>query len=1024
MPTIITRGAVSAKAYGFGVSGGYSVGNSLRFRRSATAYLNRTFGTATNNKKWTWSGWVKRGILDSGTNIYGLLSAYAGVSNTYGYIDFYQDGIRITDYTTGTQNITFQTTQVFRDPSAWYHILIAVDTTQSTSNNRLFMYVNGAQVTSFSSAVYPTLNSNTNINSAIATYLGNDPSNSPGYFDGYLAEVNFIDGQALTPSSFGTYDTNGVWQPVKYSGSFGTNGFYLPFSLNNTSTYAGSFNGTSQWISTPSSATFNLSTGNWTIEGWYFATGTNSNNARYMVFVPASGAIYGIIPSSSTDFNLNQFGTSNVFSTTNGSLSLNTWQHIALVKNGTTTTLYVDGVASASSTTAWPVNSNTTLFFGGVNGTYTAYFPGKISNVRVVMGTAVYTSNFIPSTSPLTAITNTQLLTLQNSTIIDNSGNSVAITNTGSVTTAVDTPFVANITNDASGNNNNWFSQNISLTAGTTYDSMTDSPTVSSASVANYAVLNPLMSGNLTGPSSSGNLNTQGGGATWQSIQGTLAFSSGKFYYEATVLATDNTTNIIIGAGTNQVGKAGLTGNFPGNNAYSWGVQFGAATYKINNGTFTNIGTSYSFTTGDVLQVAVDVTNGNFWVGKNNTWLVSGNPSTGSNPLFTNVTGAVTAQVALYDSNNQLACNFGQQPFTYTPPTGFNALNTYNLPTPTIANGAQYMAATLWTGNGTSQAINNGTNNTIGTTFQPDFIWIKDRSVASAHALTNSVVGTTKYLESNTTNAETTDTTSVTAINSNGFNLGAGTATYYTNKNGDSFVGWQWKANGSGVSNTNGSITSTVSANTTAGFSVVTYTGTGANATVGHGLGVAPNFIILKSRNNVDNWYAYHSFIGNTGAVFPNLTNATITNSGYWNNTSPTSSVFSVGTITSFSSSWTYVAYCWAAVAGYSAFGSYTGNGSTDGPFVYTGFRPRFILIKRTDAAYNWFIFDSSENASNAAQNYLQPNSSAAQGGTTGVDLLSNGFKWRDTSIEINASGGTYIYAAFAENPLNYSRAR
>jgi hypothetical protein len=211
---------------------------------------------------------------------------------------------------------------------------------------------------------------------------------------------------------------------------------------------------------------------------------------------------------------------------------------------------------------------------------------------------------------------------------------------------------------------------------------------------------------------------------------------------------------------------------------------------------------------------------------------------------------------------------------------------------------------------------------------------------------------------------------------------------------------------------------------------VVTYTGTGANATVGHGLGVAPNFIILKSRNNADNWYAYHSSIGNTGALNPNTTGATITNSGYWNNTSPTSSVFSVGTITSFSSSWTYVAYCFAAVAGYSAFGSYTGNGSSDGPFVYCGFRPRWIMLKSSSGTGVWNMIDSSRSSYNMLEANLEAQSSGAEtgAGTQELDLVSNGFKYRgsstNASYDHNASGVTYIYAAFAENPFQSSRAR
>jgi len=334
------------------------------------------------------------------------------------------------------------------------------------------------------------------------------------------------------------------------------------------------------------------------------------------------------------------------------------------------------------------------------------------------------------------------------------------------------------------------------------------------------------------------------------------------------------------------------------------------------------------------------------------------------------------------------------------------------------------MAATTYTGTGATLAVSNAVN---AVSFQPDLVWIKDRGVAS-HNLFDVIRGPRVHLSSNLTDADYTESAgvSLTAFNSNGFSLGTDNAgPGRTNANGDTFVAWNWKANGTAVSNTAGTITSSVSANTTAGFSVVTYTGTGANATVGHGLGVVPSFILIKSRNNADNWYAYHSAIGNTGALNLNTTGATITNSGYWNNTTPTASVFTIGTIPS-QSTWTYVAYCWAPVAGYSAFGSYTGNGSADGPFIYTGFRPRFILVKRTDSTSDWRIWDTARTTYNAMSSVLYPNGSDAEytAATQDFDALSNGFKARNSSTSMNASAGTYIYAAFAESAFKFSNAR
>ena len=335
-----------------------------------------------------------------------------------------------------------------------------------------------------------------------------------------------------------------------------------------------------------------------------------------------------------------------------------------------------------------------------------------------------------------------------------------------------------------------------------------------------------------------------------------------------------------------------------------------------------------------------------------------------------------------------------------------------------IPDGRTVMAATTYTGNSSTQSIANAVN---GVGFQPDFVWYKDRSNARDHGLFDSVRGVTNYLASDLTNAEQT-VSGVTAFNSNGFTLGGAVN---SNNSGETYVGWQWKAGGTSSSNTNGSITSTVSVNATAGFSVVTYTGTGANATVGHGLGVAPSMIIVKTRSGVNDWAVYHISIGATKFLLLNTTAAAGTTSAVWNNTAPTSSVFSIATDFSINQSTaTYVAYCFAAVAGYSAFGSYTGNGSTDGTFVYTGFRPRWIMFKRTDSAFDWSIYDTSRDTYNVMPDILYPNLSSAESNTYALDCLSNGFKIRGVGQNINTSGGTYIYACFAETPFKYANAR
>jgi hypothetical protein len=742
---------------------------SLRFRSSASAYLNRTFTTPTSATIWTWSAWVKRGAI---TGTYRLFGA-----STTTYLTFNSsDQLNLT--LNGTSAAT--STAVFRDPSSWYHIVYQQNGSAQT------IYVNNVSVATGTTAA-------SIFNTAISHQIG--AANTSNYFDGYLTEINFIDGQAKTPASFGsTNSTTGVWQPITYTGTYGTNGFYLPF------------------------------------------------------------------------------------------------------------------------------------------------------------------------------------------------------TNTTSTSTLV---------SDSSGNGNNWTPNNISLTAGSTYDSMTDVPTLTSATAANYAVLNPL-NAPISGFSiSNGNLSVSSSSTSWNSALASIGMSSGKWYCEATVIAV----------GTNDVFAGGLTTtyqglSYPGSTATSYGY-IGSVGNKYNNATGTAYGATY--TANDVIGVAFDADAGTLTFYKNNA-------SQGT--AFTGLTNGPYYFIFSGVENSNIAVNFGQRPFIYTPPTGFIRLNTYNLPASTVQNGANYMAATLYTGTGASLTV----ANTVGSaSFQPDWVWIKSRSAATDHKLTDVVRGVTKGLISDTTGAETTDTNGLTAFGSTGFTVG--TDTNYNNSSA-TYVAWNWKAGGTAVSNTNGSITSSVSANTTSGFSVATYTGTGVAGTIGHGLGVAPSMIIVKSRSAIGDWPVYHTSLGNGSNVLLNTTAASASSATIWNATSPTSSVFSVGiNTTSNTVTVTYVAYCFTAIKGFSSFGKYTGNGSTDGPFVYTGFRPRYVMVKRTDSTSDWYIWDTSRDTYNVQAATLLADTAGAETSATSIDGLSNGFKCRSATV-VNVSAGTYIYMAFAENPFQNALAR
>ena len=767
---------------------GYNLTNSLRFRSSASANLTRTPASASNRKTWTWSGWVKRGVIGSSSSGFLFTTRGNATDAEYFRIIFNSDVIFISSFNNSALSLT--TTAVYRDPSAWYHIVFALDTTQATASNRMKLYVNGVQVTAFSSVNYPAQNADFGINSAIEHGIGFLPINVTGtYFDGYMAEVNFIDGQALTPSSFGSTNAiTGVWQPAKYTGTYGTNGFYLPF------------------------------------------------------------------------------------------------------------------------------------------------------------------------------------------------------TNTTSTTT---------LGNDFSGNGNNWTTNNISLTSGVTYDSMTDVPTLTSATAANFATLNPLVPPELSTTFNDGNLRFVGAGA----VVGSMGMGA-KTYVE---MIPASATPVSIGVGPMVSGSRGGAGTGI-QDSIVWFSTGGV--YKDGGGSV--VATYATFTTGDVCAFTFDPSNRQVTFYKNNV-------SQGSQTV------SGTQAITFYNLGNTGASadvNFGQRPFAYTPPSGFVALNTFNLPSSTIPAGNKYMDILLYTGTAPTPQTVTGLN------FQPDFAWVKSRGYNTGHVLSNVLGGPTFTLSTDSTAAEYDGgTANITAFNSNGISVG--TADRVNRAVG--MVAWNWKANGAGVTNTSGSITSTVSANTTSGFSVVTYTGTAIAGTIGHGLGVAPQLIIVKPRTGTittDAWNVYHVSTGNTNFLVLNATDASTAASNRWNNTSPTSSVFSIGTVPS-SVSVGYVAYCFTPIAGFSAFGSYTGNGSTDGPFVYTGFRPRWVMVKRSDSTSDWTIVDTARNTSNVVNARLFPNLNIAEETASNVlDIVSNGFKFRIASIAVNASGGTYIYAAFAENPFRNALAR
>jgi hypothetical protein len=797
-------------------TGPYTISRSLRFNSADLAYLSRTPASAGNRKTWTWAGWVKLCRISSSEghqeNRIFLAKSSSSVATYFMFSDNTSDALTFAHYNGSAHDFRLTTTRVFRDLSAWYHMVLSVDTTQSTASNRIKLYVNGIQETTFKTAVYPSQNTDWLINSTSEHQFSNFNIGNRSA-DLYLADIHFIDGQALDPTSFGEFSaTTGVWMPKAFTGSYGTNGFKLDFADNSAATAA------------------------------------------------------------------------------------------ALGK-------------------------------------------------------------------------------------------------------------------DTSGNGNNWTPTNLSVTAGAGNDSLIDVPVNGSQTDTgvggevrgNYAVFNPNYP-SLSGISyAEGNLQ-----ATFVSGGSRVPLStvdiprSGKWYFEITrTLGTS-------------VGSIGLWNNVI-HTSGGFTVSF-FRTYRSNGNKETeSASTAYgsSYTLGDIIGVAVDMDNGAIYFSKNGTWQNSGVPTSGASKTGAAFTDLLTVSSwtpgAYMDANQTVTANFGQRPFAYTAPSGFKALCTSSLSTPTIVKPSTVMDVVLYTGTGSTLTP----TSSLG--FSPDLVWIKSRSAATDNTLYDAVRGAQARLESNNTDAEVTSDNGLTAFNSAGFTLGT---LAQVNTSSATYAAWCWDAGSSTVTNTAGTITSSVRANASAGFSVVTYTGNGTSgATVGHGLGVAPSWIIVKNRAS-DFWVHYHVSLGKDAFLLFDNSPST-TDASYWGSAAPSSSVFGTkGARSNNRTGANFVAYCFTPVAGYSAFGSYTGNGSADGPFVYTGFRPRWVMVKRTDTTSNWTIIDTAREGYNVDNDPLYPNLLDAEGTTDLADILSNGFKLRSTDASVNASSGTYVYAAFSEAAFQYSRAR
>ena len=785
---------------------GYEIQRSLRFNNNDSAHLSRTLSSEGNKRLWTWSGWLKLGKRPDNQRF--IFSQRTSSSNQCN-IQYSGDG-RFRFESGGGKGNAF-TQGFFRDPTAWYHLVVTLDSDNSTANDRIIIYVNGERQ---DLDISPTISTGDHgINNNNAQVIGREADTNSLAYDGYMAEIHFIDGARKAPSDFAETDSiTGEYKPIKYVGTYGS-------------------------------------------QGWYYNFSDNSNN--------------------------------------------------------------------------------------------TASTLGK----------------------------------------------------------------------DYSGNGHNTTPGNITISDGIDGDSFTDTPT------NNFCVLNVVNRGDDLQELSNGNLKR---GGSSDKCLATFLLENGKYYFE--YLAEDSNSNHLPGVTQHDTDMRSRN-----NSEAAFYAPNGE--YKIEGG--SQQGGQPTYGNGDIIGVAIDTTlsTPKVWFAKNNSWILSGDPSNGTNgqSLTAGKKYVFNADHGSSSGSTTGTCFFGahQGGFNYTPPTGFGAASSKNLPEPAVADGSQYVNTVTYTANRTARSI-------TGVGFQPDWVWIKSIDAGQDHAKFDAVRGVHKSLKSNDNFQEQNFSNTLTSFDSDGFSLGNDSNVGNVNYAQVPHVAWNWFAGGSTVTNTDGNISSQVRASTTAGFSIVTYSGNGSNGqTVGHGLGVAPSTIILKCRTANQNWRVWHKSLAADGSkrLILDQTNAS-EDANFLNDTAPTSSVFTLG---NSDEAWnesgdTYVAYCFSEIPGFSAFGKYTGNGGAgsgvDGACIYTGFRPQWIMVKRSSGTENWCIWDNVRSSNrNPNGRILRPDSNTNEGGQiTGssghaIDFLSQGFRCRTGEQKINSNGSTYVYWAFAKNPFKFARA-
>ncbi len=963
---------------------GYQIDRSLRFNSADGAYLGKTFSSAGSTTTWTLSFWVKRAT--SGVN-QAVFMAYDGSSigeASYANIQFnYNDQLVV-----GYAYASYKTTnRRFRDFSSWYHIVIRLETGNSTPGDRVQIYVNGVKETSFASTHDPDSGQSLAWNKAYIHRIGSEYNQQ--YSNCLFAEMHFVE-QALDPTDFGEFDSDNNWNPKQFSGTYGTNGFYLKFADNSSNAALGTDssgnNNTFTTHNLTAGANYGLTTAArivGTSETFSFPiTYTATLTYEFFVRITTDGTYNHMARADGDVWNLGTSGSNLLFGNFNGgwttfnSTGLNDsqWHFVRLTTTGSSTSLYVDGSLISTNYSGGSVSTGSQVT-NTIRGTGSSVF--EIAHLRITTGGTPPTTG-IPSIASMNAAAGSggTLAFYDKLDDIASSGTKTSDGGNVTITMSAATVGVTDPSNDSL------------LDTPTNYDDGTNVG-------GNYATLNPLHKGN-NATLSNGNLSLIN--TAWSTTVSTIGVSSGKWYAEVTLTGTLTYPAF----GVSSLNGAYTTSYFGQTaDSFAWFAYQGGGLYTA--GAYTNRTGDWnqSSAVGDVIGLALDMDNGTLKFYRNGNLLGGGN-------AFTGITGTQFFATCGYPQRENW--NFGQRAFAY-PVSGYKSLCTTNLPDPTIADGSTAFDVATYVGNGTTNTAITGLNHS------PDLLWIKSRSSTQWHFLADTIRGNTKNLASNAADAEETRTNRLLSFDSNGFTIGNNNT---VNENNSNFVAWAWDAGTSTVSNTDGSITSQVRASQTNGISIVTFTGNGtASATVGHGLNAAPSMMFLKNRDAALNW-DFQAF--GTTRMSLNLTEG---NQGNGLSTF-TSSTFSLadGSTTRNASGVDYLALLFSPVEGFSSMGSYQGNGSADGPFVYTGFKVNWLLVRRSDATQNWVITDGVRNTSNIVDRGLYADLTNSESTADRFDFVSNGFKIRTNFLESNASGGTYIYLAFAEHPFKTARAR